>query len=162
MKQTGATGWQARLILAFCLLLLGAQPTLANGPTLEIVGPDQKVHSLDVSELASFPQTEITTSTPWTEAASYSGPLVQNVLQYLGLSGDAITAIGADGYQASISWAESESYPPILAITRNGAPMPFREQGPIWLLFPFDDWPSLQNDPWYFRAVWQVVRLEVH
>ncbi|WP_413205107.1 molybdopterin-dependent oxidoreductase [Rhodospirillum sp. A1_3_36] len=166
MKRARITGWLARwlpkLLLASGLLLVGVPPALADEQTLEIIGPDQTSHTLDMSELASFPQTEITTSTPWTEAATYSGPLLQNVLQHLGLSIEAITAIGADGYRAGFSWAEGGKYQPILAIARNGAPLPFREQGPIWLLFPFNDQPDIQSDPWYFRAVWQVVRLEVH
>ncbi|MCF8480577.1 MAG: hypothetical protein K9H25_09110 [Rhodospirillum sp.] len=152
----------AGLALLLGLTLPGPHSALAEGPTtLEIVGPDPDVHILDLSELNSFVQTEITTTTPWTERATYSGPLVHEVLKRLGLTGATITAVGADGYRADYSWSEGEKYQPILATTRNGASMPFREQGPIWLLFPFDDTPAIRNDEWYFRAVWQVVRLEV-
>jgi hypothetical protein len=49
----------------------------------------------------------------------------------------------------------------ILATIRDGAAMPISEYGPVFVMFPFDDRPEIQNDAFYHRAVWHLYRIEI-
>jgi len=104
---------------------------------------------------------EITTATPWTGSSRFSGPRFTDVLAQLGAKGSKVSLIAIDDYKVDLSMADIERYQPILALTMNGERLPPRGRGPFWLMFPFDDHPELQNDAWYFRAIWQIDRIRV-
>ena len=111
--------------------------------------------------LSSLPAHEITTATPWTGSARFSGPRFTDVLAQLGAHGSKVSLIAIDDYKVELSMADIERYQPILALSMNGERLPPRGRGPFWLMFPFDNHPELQNDAWYFRAIWQIDRIRV-
>jgi len=40
-------------------------------------------------------------------------------------------------------------------------PMPVRERGPLFIIYPFDSRPELKAEKYYARSAWQLRRLEV-
>ena len=116
---------------------------------------------IDSEQLGSLPAREITTATPWTGRASFSGPLFTDVLAQLNAKGSTVSLVAIDDYKVDLSMADIERYQPILALTMNGERLLPRGRGPFWLMFPFDDHPELQNDAWYFRAIWQIDRIRI-
>jgi hypothetical protein len=40
-------------------------------------------------------------------------------------------------------------------------PMPIRDKGPLFIVYPFDSDPRLQTEQYYGRAVWQLKELNV-
>src|SRR3954453_6067587 len=116
---------------------------------------------IESEQLASLPAHEITTATSWTGSARFSGPRFTDVLTQLGAQGSKVSLIAIDDYKVDLSMADIERYQPILALSINGEPLPPRGRGPFWLMFPFDNHPELQNDAWYFRAIWQIDRIRI-
>jgi hypothetical protein len=116
---------------------------------------------IESEQLASLPAHEITTATPWTGSARFSGPRFTDVLAQLGAHGSKVSLIAIDDYKVELSMADIERYQPVLALSMNGERLPPRGRGPFWLMFPFDNHPELQNDAWYFRAIWQIDRIRV-
>src|SRR3954468_5677661 len=116
---------------------------------------------IESEQLASLPAHEITTATPWTGSARFSGPRFTDVLAQLGAHGSKVSLIAIDDYKVDLSMADIERYQPILALSMDGERLPPRGRGPFWLMFPFDDHPELQNDAWYFRAIWQIDRIRI-
>ena len=100
-------------------------------------------------------------TTPWTSSARFSGPRFTDVLAQLGAHGSKVSLIAIDDYKVDLSMADIERYQPILALSMNGERLPPRGRGPFWLMFPFNDHPELQNDAWYFRAIWQIDRIRI-
>jgi hypothetical protein len=117
--------------------------------------------TVESDRLAALPPYEITTTTPWTGRARFSGPHFTEVMAQLGVSGSRVSLIAIDDYKVDLSMADIERYQPIIALSMNGERLPPRGRGPFWLMFPFDDHPELQNDAWYFRAIWQIDRIKV-
>jgi hypothetical protein len=117
---------------------------------------------LDRAMLEALPRTEFATSTVWTEGVStYSGVLLRDLLDMLGADGTRIVASAIDGYQVVIPIAELKEDGPILAFLRDGQPMPVRERGPLWLIYPFDDNPAFRNETTYARSIWQLTLIDV-
>jgi hypothetical protein len=117
--------------------------------------------TLDAARLASLPAVEITTATPWTGQARFAGPLLTEVLRTLDARASKVSLIALDDYKVDLSIADILKYQPIIAIRMNDKPIPPRERGPFWLMFPFDNHAELRNDAWYFRAIWQIDRIKV-
>lgn len=123
------------------------------------VGDD--VH-FDRAMLSELPQHDFTTGTPWTEGAShYRGPLIRTLLEHVGAEGDAINVAALNGYEAEIPVADFYDYDVILALERDGQAIPIREYGPLWVLYPFDHDEALLSERMRFRAVWQVMHINV-
>jgi hypothetical protein len=56
---------------------------------------------------------------------------------------------------------DTQSIDVILAFRRNGKHMPVREKGPLFVVFPFSDQPSLRVQQRFAQSVWQVSRITV-
>ncbi|MDQ7730376.1 molybdopterin-dependent oxidoreductase [Halomonas sp. SpR8] len=119
----------------------------------------------DRAMLAALPQHEFETSTPWTEGSShYSGPLMRDLLARLSLGSDAADAVlvsALNGYEAEIPVSDFNDHNVILAMNKNGEAIPIREYGPLWVLYPFDQDETLLSEKIRFRAVWQVMQINV-
>ncbi|MBZ5486076.1 molybdopterin-dependent oxidoreductase [Halomonas aquamarina] len=116
---------------------------------------------LDMAMLKALPQHGFDTSTPWTGGVShYSGPLMRDLLEYVGAESETVQVSALNGYAAEIPMTDFDDYEVILALERNGEPMPIREYGPLWVLYPFDQDEVLLSEKIRFRAVWQVMRID--
>lgn len=116
----------------------------------------------DRAMLAALPQHEFETSTPWTEGSShYSGPLMRDLLAMVSSDYDAVHVSALNGYEAEIPVSDFNEYDVILAMQKNGEAIPIREYGPLWVLYPFDQDETLLSEKIRFRAVWQVMHINV-
>ena len=52
----------------------------------------------------------------------------------------------------------TETYP-IIATRRDGEPFEIRDNGPLWVMFPFDDTPELRAGNVYDLSIWQLVEI---
>ncbi|UEM21872.1 molybdopterin-dependent oxidoreductase [Skermanella mucosa] len=154
----------ARILAATLLFslasLTGGTPALAAQISVSGAGLPAAA-TIDSQQLAGLPAVEIATATPWTGKASFSGPYLTDVLALLKAEGGKVSLIAKDDYKVELSLTDIRRYRPIIATSMNGKPIPPRERGPFWLMFPFDDHPELQNDAWFFRAIWQIDRIRV-
>ncbi|MBE9399541.1 molybdopterin-binding oxidoreductase [Pontibacterium sp. N1Y112] len=114
-----------------------------------------------LKQLDAFPQHVYETKTPWTSRHSFSGPLLKDVMYKSGLvSPRAITARALNDYIVDIDLILMEKYPVLLATRMDGNPMRIRNKGPIWILFPLDQFPELNTMEVHGQMVWQLEKLE--
>ncbi len=52
-------------------------------------------------------------------------------------------------------------FPVILALKLNGEYMHIRDKGPLFIVYPYDSSPELQNQVYYSRSAWQVSKLSL-
>lgn len=164
-------GW---VMLMFSIPLMGLADTAAepdsspSGPIiLTVIG--NTAHSDMVDEvqfdramLEALPQHEFETATPWTEGRShYQGPLMRDLLTHLGFEGDRVHVAALNDYEAEIPISDFYDYDVILALAKDGLAIPIREYGPLWVLYPFDQDEALLSEKIRFRAVWQVMQINV-
>ena len=132
----------------------------------------------DVEQLRTeYENVKIETRTPWTkdgEIVTFSGPRILDVLRNHGLDAKAsVQFIAYDNFTSEITLDEIRSYNPIFAIDRGCTdadrqskrclqdqaftPLAPEEQGPIFLVWPYEDLPTAyvpaRNSIW----VWFVV-----
>lgn len=154
------------LVAAIAVLLAPGPPTAAENSEalLEVTGQiaDDGGARFDRQALEAMPQHRITTSTPWTDGVSvFEGPLLCDLLEGVGAEGTVLQARALNDYVAEIPISDCERYPVILALTRDGERLSRRDMGPIWVVYPRDDFPELQLETVNARWVWQLTEIEV-
>ena len=123
---------------------------------------DGKEARYDVAALEALGLTTITTSTPWTDGAvTYEGVLGRVLMEHVGPKGSKLVARALNDYIADIPISDFTDYDVILAIKAEGAYLPIRDKGPIFVVYPLDAHPELLNNTIYSRCVWQLTRLTV-
>jgi hypothetical protein len=154
------------LVAAIAVLFAAGPATAAEDSEtlLEVTGHIAGDGSarFDRPALEAMPQHRITTSTPWTDGLSvFEGPLLCDLLERVGAEGTVLRARALNDYVAEIPISDCERYPVILALTRDGERLSRRDMGPIWIVYPRDDFPELQIETVNARWVWQLTEIEV-
>ncbi len=116
----------------------------------------------DMRVLKELPQVTKTVTTPWyLRKVSFQGPLLRDVLAAAGMDGTWITAVAVNDFEMSFPIDEVTDYDPIVALRMDGRPIPARSQGPLFLVFPYDDIPNEHLRYYYSLSVWQLDLLNV-
>jgi len=153
--------------MAFALLFatpsMAANTALPTGPViLEVSGKISHTNSagkliFDREQLIALGMTTLSVTTPWTDGVvTFTGPKLIDVLTLAGAKGENLTTFALDDYKAQIPISDARDFPVILALNKNGIPLRIRDRGPLWIIYPWGDNPSLKTDTYYARSNWQL------
>lgn len=155
----------AALILALAWQILVPQAFAADNPTLLVkgnVGGASVSKSFDRAAMEEIGLVAIDTTTPWNEGVvHFEGVPIAQLLELTGVSGTTVTVTALNDYSVDIPTEDFEKFTVILASKRNGEYMPVDDQGPFFVIYPFDSDPVLRGQPYHGRAVWQVKEIAV-
>jgi len=159
-----------RLILALILfaLPLWAQDAPLTGPVvLTVTGLDPAEFpggrlQMDMAMLKAMAETRITTSSIWTDGTHvYSGVLLQDLAGRIKSGDHALRFHALNDYSVEIPARDIGDHAPLVAYEMDGAAMPVRDKGPLWLIYPYDDGAEYRTDTTFSRSIWQLDRIEV-
>jgi hypothetical protein len=121
-----------------------------------------KTAEFDMAMLEALPGRTAKVNTPWAEGINaFQGPLTRAVLEAVGAAGTKLKVIALNDYSAEVPAEDFIKFDVILALRKNDAYLPVRNQGPIFVIYPFDLNPGLYNEVYFSRSVWQVKSIEV-
>lgn len=128
--------------------------------TLAISGQtqDQKTYNFNWSELDQLATTHVPTKEPHTgkppNIFDFRGIRVSQLLDLAKIDPQVteVTFVADDGYRVAVQVADIKKYDIILAVERDKKPIPRSEGGPLYLVYPFTQFPKL-NDI-YPSAYW--------
>jgi hypothetical protein len=116
----------------------------------------------DMAMLEKLPQRSFTTATPWyPQPKTFTGPLLRDVLAAAGAKGALLRAVALNDYKVEIPAADADAFDVIVAHLLDGKPMPVRDKGPLFIVYPFDSRSELRSERYYSRSAWQLRTLEV-
>ena len=142
-------------------------PAASTSIIMTVTGLDPAVHpggavGFDVAMLEALGEKDIVTSSIWTEGTHvFTGVPLSALAAYLNLGQVTLSLHALNDYAVEIPLAEVEGEVPILAYEMDGQPMPVRDKGPIWVIYPYDDGPQYRTDTAYTRSIWQLDRIDV-
>jgi len=159
-------------ILIFALALLGCASVAAlDKPAgkvmLTISGNVTQMNDganavFDMAAIEKLPQHSFSTKTPWyPNAVKFTGPLLRDVLAAAGASGTTLTAAALNDYKTEIPFADAKQFDVIVAYLMNDKPMPVREKGPLFIVYPFDTKSELRSALYFNRSAWQLRSITV-
>ncbi|GAA3534949.1 molybdopterin-dependent oxidoreductase [Zobellella aerophila] len=145
------------------LLIFIAQTVQAQGPAvLTIIHHDNKQIRFDIAALEAMDTLILRTSTPWSDGVqTFTGVRLSQLLADIGAQHHDIEAQALNNYKTGLDWNTLANYPVIIAFKRNGQPMRIRDKGPLWIIYPLDDYPELRTLNNESKMVWQLHRLVV-
>ena len=123
---------------------------------------DGAVAKLDMKMIEALPQQTFTTRTPWFDKpVTFTGPLLADVMAAVGAKGSALAATAINDYTITIPMADVSARKVIMARLIDGKPIPVREKGPLFVVYPFDTDAALRTSVYYERSIWQLKSLDV-
>ncbi|WFE72848.1 molybdopterin-dependent oxidoreductase [Halomonas sp. M1] len=153
----------------FVLFINGAQAieAPAGRVMLEVTGNithtnvGDEAH-FDKAMLEALTQRTTHTNTPWHDGVvSFEGPLGRAILEAVGAKGAQLRVIALNDYASTVPVSDFYDHEVILAMSADGQPLRIRDHGPLFIIYPFDETPSLLNEEIMTRSVWQVKRIQV-
>ncbi len=144
---------------------LGGEPTgpviLTISGNIQAAGSRQVV-KLDRAMLESVGVTKLKTSTAWTTGESeFEGVLARDLLEAVGAEGTVVVATALNDYVTSIPLRELYDYPVLLAFKMDGQYLEIRDKGPLWIVYPRDQYEELRSSMVDKNWVWQLSELEI-
>ncbi len=90
----------------------------------------------------------------------FEGVPLQAVLERVEARGTKMTALALNDYEIVIPF-EDLKFAPLVAMKADGQPLKIRDKGPLWIVYPRDDYKVLQDIRYDSRWVWQLNRLHI-
>ena len=116
----------------------------------------------DMKMIEALPQHTFTTSTPWFDKpVKFTGPLLSDVLAAVKASGSTVSAVAINDYKISIPMSDVSKFKVIVARQIDDKPIPVREKGPLFVVYPFDSAAELRTSTYYERSIWQLKALDI-
>ena len=115
------------------------------------------------AEFMQLKQKVINTATAWTPLSRWEGPRMDDVMRHVGAKGAKQLRVAAiDDYAATIPWADMERWGIILAHSRNGERLKPNRWGPLFVIYPRDEYErELRTPMTEAKFIWQVRRIDV-
>ncbi|MFC0010777.1 molybdopterin-dependent oxidoreductase [Devosia nitrariae] len=164
-------GLWAFIVVVVCAcsqaLALDALPKPQGPVILTVSGNIEVTNSergaeFDREMLEAFGFTEVRTTTSWTDGVQvFEGVLARAVLDRVGAKGSTVTATALNDFVAPVPMDHFRQYDVILATIMNGKQMEVSDWGPIWIVYPRDDYPELLGSKFNDHWVWQLRELRV-
>lgn len=149
-----------RAALAASLLAL---PTFGFAQTVLTVTNSENSATYTLEELLEMPQTTVVTKNDYVDSATtFQGPSLRSVLETMDIDRNAnLKMVALNDFASQVPAEDAFTYDVILAVLRDGEVMSVRDKGPIWVIYPMDENPELQDDVFNGRLVWQLKSISV-
>jgi len=116
----------------------------------------------DMAMLSALPQHSFSTQTPWFKTPrKFTGPLLRDVLAAAGAKGGTLTAVALNDYKVELPADDASKFDVVMARLMDDEPMPIRDKGPLFIVYPFDSQSLLRSERYYSRSAWQLRTLDV-
>jgi hypothetical protein len=119
--------------------------------------------SFTEADLLALPQVTIRTGNEFSDGVvEYVGPLARDAMASIATgTAKTIHLVAINDYAIDIPLSDITNYDVILAMQANGKRLSRRDKGPIWLMYPVDDHPELQDPTYTIRLIWQLTTMEL-
>lgn len=116
----------------------------------------------DRAMLEALGTDSLTTTTNWTDGPQvFDGVRVSKVLTAVGAHGTVALGTALNDYAVEIPVSDFLDYPVLLALRANGVELTSRDKGPIWIVYPRDDFSALRDPRNDLKWIWQLRSIEI-
>lgn len=117
---------------------------------------------IDYQTLAELESTSFTSTAPWLDGpVEFKGVRVSTFLKHIGAKSNQFEAIALNDYRFTLSEIDFDKYPIIIAYEKDKKQLSVRTQGPLLIMFPFDDYPELLTEKNKAASVWQLLEINI-
>ena len=118
--------------------------------------------TFDTASLEKLGMVSFQTTSPWYNGrTTFTGIPLQKLMDFVGAKGSVVKVTALNDYTTVIPINDFSKYNVILAYKVNGEYMRIRDRGPLFVVYPYDSMPELNNQIFYSRSAWQVSRMNI-
>lgn len=142
-------------------------PKPAGKPLLTLSGNIENTNEegkavFDITSLEKLGMVSFQTASPWYNGrTTFTGIPLRNLMDYVGAKGTVVKVTALNDYTTVIPLSDFKKYNVILALKVNGEYMRVRDKGPLFIVYPYDSEPELNNQVFYSRSAWQVSKMSI-
>lgn len=131
--------------------------------TGQIAQTNEAGHALfDRAMLEKMGMETVKTTTDWTDGVTvFEGIRFDKLLESLGATGTTLAMTALNDYQVELDLDEIRRIPVILAMSMNGKPLNIRDKGPLWVVYPRDEYPEVASGAHNWKWIWQLKAVDV-
>ncbi|QCP53769.1 oxidoreductase [Trinickia violacea] len=167
-RKPSIRAWAGACCVAFAAALAAA-PAQATPLALDVTGQitqttdaAHSVYHFSEAQLLSLPAHSISTATAWTKKSDFVGPSLADILKIVGARGQVVELHSFDDYTYAIPASDADRYGVILAYSMNGKRLQVSDFGPMFLIYPRDQYPDeLSTAGATAKFVWQIKSLVI-
>lgn len=116
----------------------------------------------DRASLEKLGMVSFQTTSPWYDGrTTFEGVPLQKLMDYVGAKGSVVKVTAINDYTTEIPLSDFKTYNVILALKVNGEYIRIRDKGPLFVVYPYDSMPELNNKIYYSRSAWQVSKMNI-
>lgn len=116
----------------------------------------------DIASLENLGTVSFQTSSPWYNGrTTFTGIPLQKLMDYVGAKGSVVKVTALNDYTTIIPLSDFKKYNVILAVKINDKYIRVRDKGPLFIVYPYDSMPELNNQVFYARSAWQVSKMNI-
>jgi hypothetical protein len=119
---------------------------------------------LDLATIEQMGLVRYVVHDPWLNGDfEFTGVLLSAFVDAVGASPDATTLKfrAIDDYEVELALADVRRWPIMLATRTNGAPMTIEDKGPTRVVFPYDQFPEIDQLTYKDLWIWQISSITV-
>jgi hypothetical protein len=156
--------WFRKVALIAVVVFGNIAAAFAGETVLTIVSKSDPTFSkkYDMEALEALGLSTFSTTTTWTDGdVLFEGVKLSTLLDDVKLEGSTLHVIAVNDYAVDIPRSDASDYPVMIATRMNGERMSLRDKGPLWIVYPRNDFPELMDEAHNFKWVWQLGSIEV-
>ena len=135
---------------------------IISGKSNEVAGSSGGRFVFTRRTFFALPQSTIITATSWTPVSTFVGPTLLDVMHKAGVNEGTLQFKSLDDNVVSVPWTDIVRYGVILAHSQNGTLLNRKRWGPLWVIYPRDQYPDdLKGPAADSRFVWQITEIRV-
>lgn len=116
----------------------------------------------DMDSLEKLGLVSFQTTSPWYNGrTTFTGVPLRKLMDYVGAKGSVVKVTALNDYTTVVPLSDAHKYNVILALKINGEYMRIRDKGPLFIVYPYDSMPELNNQIFYSRSAWQVSKMSI-
>lgn len=162
MKIRKSGGWILWVVLACAAWTSAYAAPLSLDVKGKIARTNDAMHQVfhfSEADLLALPAHSITTTTTWTPKSTFTGPLLGDILKAVGATGTQVEIHSLDDYTYTVPVTDADHYGAIVAYSMNGTRLKASNYGPLFLIYPRDEFPELVGASADSKFVWQIKSL---
>lgn len=120
------------------------------------------VAAFDEALLESLPRHVLKTTTAVTDGVKrFDGFLIHDLFELVGAEGQTVRASTLNDYIIDIPMQDIDRFKVLIATHMDGKRLLPSDRGPLWIVYPRDDYDELRDIRYDYRWVLQLIRLDV-
>lgn len=118
--------------------------------------------NLTLADIEALGSARVVTTTPWhDDEVTFEGVPMSRLMEAVGAQGTTAFVLALNNYRTEIPLSDFTRFKVILAYKKDDQYMEIADQGPLFVIYPYDSSSELKSELYHSRSAWQVRTIDI-